>query len=238
MWIDERWEDRLQPLRSTIDRTKSTLWTKLPCVVTEVDTSGQHVTVQPTVTGMVKTQNPKTGVWTWQPEQMPLLPMVPVKFPSGGGWTLTFPIKVGDEGTVSFSSRCIDNWWQQGGVQPPLASNGAGSLRMHDLSDGFFELGGRSLPNYLNPVPSTTSVELRDDAGHNVISFDGTNGLSITMPGGFLKLDASGNLRVSGEVYSNYGLSNQNGLSTHTHTQPNDSHGDTEQPTSAPTPGT
>lgn len=27
------------------------------------------------------------------------------------------------------------------------------------------------------------------------------------------------------------------GLSTHTHGQPNDSHGDTEQPTDAPTPG-
>ncbi len=203
MFIQERWEDQYAAVTAGLHRLQSRIWTKLPCVVVSVDTSGQTVTVQPTVTGMVRTQNPTTGLWSWVPQQLPVLPMVPVKYPSGGGWTLTFPIKAGDEGTVSFASRCIDNWWVQGGVQPPVSSNGAGSMRMHDLSDGFFELGGRSQPNELNPATSSASVQIRDDAGQNVFSFDGTNGLVITMPGGTLKFDASGNLHVSGNVFWN-----------------------------------
>lgn len=197
MHISERWEDQLAVMMAAMDRVQSRIWTKIPCYILSVDSSGQTVTVRPTITGMVRTQNKSTGHWSWVPTQLPDLPMVPVKYPSGGGWTVTFPLKPGDEGTVSFSSRCIDNWWQQGGVQPLVAPNGAGSLRMHDLSDGFFELGGRSLPNYLNPVPSTTSFEIRDDAAQNVISFDGTNGFSITTPNGKFTVNASGDITAT-----------------------------------------
>lgn len=45
-------------------------------------------------------------------------------------------------------------------------------------------------------------------------------------------------INTAGEVHAKFGTGGQVGLSTHTHTQPNDSHGDTESPVSAPTPGT
>ncbi|MFW8450019.1 Gp138 family membrane-puncturing spike protein, partial [Klebsiella pneumoniae] len=62
---------------------------------------------------------------------LPLLVDVPVVFPRGGGCTLTFPVKPGDECLVIFADRCIDFWWQSGGIQEPVDE------RMHDLSDAF-----------------------------------------------------------------------------------------------------
>ncbi|MDR8345712.1 hypothetical protein FPK41_22485, partial [Acinetobacter baumannii] len=62
---------------------------------------------------------------------LPLLVDVPVVFPRGGGCTLTFPVKPGDECLVIFADRCIDFWWQSGGIQEPVDE------RMHDFSDAF-----------------------------------------------------------------------------------------------------
>lgn len=47
---------------------------------------------------------------------LPLLVDVPVVSPRGGGVTLTFPVKTGDECQLIFNDRCIDFWWQSGGV--------------------------------------------------------------------------------------------------------------------------
>jgi hypothetical protein len=48
-----------------------------------------------------------------------------------------------------------------------------------------------------------------------------------------------GNIETAGNVLGNVGgVGGSVGLTTHTHAQPNDSHGDTEQPTAAPTGGT
>ena len=48
----------------------------------------------------------------------------------------------------------------------------------------------------------------------------------------------TGDLHVNGAVIGGFGGSDQIGLQTHTHHQPNDSRGDSEQPTNAPTAGT
>jgi phage gp45-like len=48
----------------------------------------------------------------------------------------------------------------------------------------------------------------------------------------------NGDVHVDGAVLAGYGSADQIGLQTHTHEQLNDSHGDTEQPTQAPNPGT
>ena len=48
----------------------------------------------------------------------------------------------------------------------------------------------------------------------------------------------TGDFRATGEVYRGYGGGDQVSLGGHTHDQPADSAGDSEQPTSAPNPGT
>ena len=48
----------------------------------------------------------------------------------------------------------------------------------------------------------------------------------------------AGDIKTAGNVVAGFGTGGSVGLKTHTHTQPNDSHGDVEGPTSAPTAGT
>ena len=103
---------------------------------------------------------------------------MPVYFPSGGNCTLTFPVKPGDECLVVFASRCIDAWWQSGGVQDQA------EMRMHDLSDGFVFVGcarSRVLPSV-----NTGATELRSDDGSTFLRLDpASQKVKIVAPGGF-----------------------------------------------------
>ncbi|MKP63446.1 translation initiation factor IF-2, partial [Salmonella enterica subsp. enterica] len=84
----------------------------------------------------------------------PLLVDVPVVFPRGGGCTLTFPVKAGDECLVIFADRCIDFWWQNGGVQEPVDD------RVHDLSDAFCIVGPQSQAQKISGI-SMGAAQLR-----------------------------------------------------------------------------
>ncbi|QCK79151.1 hypothetical protein E4K08_22490 [Raoultella ornithinolytica] len=109
----------------------------------------------------------------------PLILDAPVIFPRGGGCTLTFPVSAGDECLVIFADRCIDFWWQNGGVQ-----NGSRG-RMHDYSDAFVIPGPQSQAKKISGI-STSAVELRSDDGSAKLSLNPTSGeISGTAPGGF-----------------------------------------------------
>ena len=141
---------------------------------------------------------------------MPILVDVPVVFPCGGGYTLTFPVQPGDEALIVFGNRCIDAWWQSGGVQQQA------EIRMHDLSDGFALVGPRSQPRVL-PGVSTSAVQLRSDNGLAHIEISGTdiNAVSpsaITATAPVVTVNASSEmifntplLKVSGDIVDNYG---------------------------------
>jgi hypothetical protein len=96
---------------------KSQIWTSLPCKIVSYNASEQSVVVQPLIQGKWRQADN-----TWVDGDYPHVIDVPVQFPSGGGHTLTFPLKAGDEGTVEFQSRCIDNWWLAHGQ---ASANGA-----------------------------------------------------------------------------------------------------------------
>ena len=130
---------------------QGTLWTALPGIVQSFDPVAMTCEVQPAIQGKMRLED--GGV---QVVNLPLLLDCPVVFPRGGGCSLTFPIKAGDECLVVFSCRAIDIWWQQGGVQPPAET------RMHDLSDGFVIPGPYSQPQVI-PDVSIEAVELRTD---------------------------------------------------------------------------
>ena len=124
----------------------------------------------------------------------PLLVDVPVVFPRGGGCTLTFPVKAGDECLVIFADRCIDFWWQSGGIQDPVDE------RMHDLSDAFCIVGPQSQAKKIGGI-STSAVELRSDDGKTKLSLNPASGaINGTAPGGFnlngLKILSDGRLQL------------------------------------------
>lgn len=112
---------------------------------------------------------------------LPLLVDVPVVFPRGGGCTLTFPVKEGDECLVIFADRCIDFWWQSGGVQEPVDG------RMHDLSDAFCIVGPQSQAKKISGI-STTAAQLRTDDGSAFIEVAAGHDVTVKTPG---KLTAS-----------------------------------------------
>lgn len=170
------------------------VWTALPGVISSFNAELQTAEVQPTVQCEVTGQDGKVTLAT-----IPLLLDCPVQFPRGGNTVATFPVTAGDECLVVFASRCIDAWWQNGGVQPQA------ELRMHDLSDGFVIVGVSSKPSVIENL-STTAAELRSLDGETVISLDPeAQTLILTAPGGATinaNTTINGTLHVTGLITS------------------------------------
>lgn len=136
-----------------LDGRQACIWTAMPGIVQSVSLSTMTCEVQPAIQGRIENENGSIEI-----KALPLLLDVPIVFPSAGGFNLTFPIAADDEVLVVIASRCIDAWWQLGGVQRPM------ELRMHDLSDGFAIPGPKSQPNVISGI-SSSKVQLRNDAG-------------------------------------------------------------------------
>jgi len=174
-----------------IDGRLTRLWTALPGIVQAFDPVRLTCSVQPTINGSAIQQDGTT-----KPIQMPLLLDCPVQFPGGGGVTLTFPLSPGDEVLVVFASRCIDSWWQLGGVQ------GQAEMRMHDLSDGFVIPQVRSQPRKF--TASAAAAQLRTDDGSTVVELNPmAKTLTLTAPGGAVinaNTTINGSLHVTGSV--------------------------------------
>ncbi|EHT99718.1 phage-related protein [Pantoea stewartii subsp. stewartii DC283] len=116
-------------------------------------------------------------------QQFPMLLDAPVVFPRGGGCTLTFPVKPGDECLVIISSRDLDFWWQNGGVQ------NSNSGRNHDFSDAFVIPGPQSQAKKISNI-SPTAAQLRTDDGAAFVEVAAGHDITIQTPG---KLTASAN---------------------------------------------
>lgn len=130
-----------------IDYALKNLHTALPAKVIDFNPKAQTVALEVLVQKLMD---------DGQGENFPPLIHVPVAFPRGGGFSVTFPLKKGDEGIVIFSERCIDGWWEDGRTSIPL------DFRTHDLSDGLFVPGISSKPRALSDF-LTSGIEMRTD---------------------------------------------------------------------------
>lgn len=156
----EKLNDPATPILQAMMSVKAEMWTSLPAQVVSYDATKMTAQVQPTLQARVQTKDAKLE-WV----SLPLLVDCPVVFPNGGGVMMTFPLEAGDEVLVVFASRCIDNWWLQGGIQTQA------EIRMHDLSDGFCFPGPRSLPRVPDDL-SPTAMEIRTDDGQAKIAIN------------------------------------------------------------------
>src|SRR5579859_2370055 len=87
-------------------------------LVEDIDATAQTITAQVSIQEYVRTLD---GPQWWDAD--PII-RVPVILPRGGGFSLTLPLKKGDEGLLIFCDMCFDNWWV-GGVGGPKADNQA-----------------------------------------------------------------------------------------------------------------
>lgn len=226
MLRQERNDDLSEAILLALQGWQAGVWTALPGIVEAVDLAKQTLSVQPAIQAKVRQPD---GSQSWV--VMPLLVDVPIVWPRAGGFSLTFPIKAGDEVLVVFSSRCIDAWWQSGGIQVQA------ELRMHDLSDGFAILAPTSQPRKLSGV-SSTSTQLRSDDGQTFVEVTPTKvnvvaPSEITAAAPKVTVNASTEivcntpvLKCSGDIVDHYqtniqtmaGMRSQ--YNSHTHTDP------------------
>lgn len=168
-----------KPTKPTIsmvlDALKAEIYREFNCVkigtIQSFNAALQEATVQIAWTQVVSTA--PDGTRTLQ--QFPLLLNVPVLFPAGGGFTMTFPVAEGDECVLLFNDAQIDNWVTQGAGQPTT------SPRTHDLSDAVAIVGLRNNTRALGGL-STDSAQLRSDDGETYIEVAGGGIVNIVAP--------------------------------------------------------
>jgi hypothetical protein len=157
------------------------LHTCLPGIIMSFDPAKQTCVAQPAIQRIFTEKGTVN---------LPVCVDVPVQFPGGGDFFLTFPVKAGDECMLHFSERAIDNWYASGGAQAPA------EYRLHDLSDAMATVGINSQPKKI-PSYNPTDVELRNREGttHVQMKPDGT--ITNLNPVGNTILSAAGKFTIN-----------------------------------------
>lgn len=172
------------------------LHTSMPGIIKSFDAEKQTASVQPAIRRVFVTREGTEEVLT--PSDIPILINVPVQFPRGGGFSLTFPVKKDDECLIVFAERAIDRWHKFGGVRDPNAR------RFHSLSDATAFVGLSSLPNKVPNYDSSNS-QLKKDDGTAVISINEDSSISV---------EAESNVDVTSQADVNVECVNLNGNAT------------------------
>ncbi|OOM74005.1 hypothetical protein CLPUN_42430 [Clostridium puniceum] len=139
------------------DNWKNVLRVACPGIIQNFDPHTQTVTVKPALRENV-TKEDFSKEWM----DVPLLLDVPIVIPRSGRYSLTMPIKTGDECLVIFLDSCMDAWFTHGGIQNQMEK------RRHDLSDAIAIIGLYSQPNVISNY-STNSCQLRNNSGTSYI---------------------------------------------------------------------
>lgn len=174
------------PFRDMLAAARLDIHTALPGIIQSFDAKKMTCTVQPAIRGAIIAKDGKASA-----VDLPLLVDCPVLFQGGGGYSLTFPLRKGDDCLVIFAERCIDAWYQSGGIQ------NAAEYRLHDLSDGFVLAGVRSQPAVVKNGVTMTGPELRTDSGSAFLRLKG-NAIEIVAPSG-ITIDTP-QIQVTGDV--------------------------------------
>jgi len=149
---DPSWSD---VILAAIGSRMDNVYTAMPGAVQEYDASRQAVSVQPLVQRSFISEDDTREV-----ERMPVIQDVPVVFPSGGKFRITFPVKAGDTGLIIVASCSLDKWLSIGGEVDPEND------RRHHPGDAIFIPGLRHFGNG-GPLTSapTTMMTMGSDVG-------------------------------------------------------------------------
>jgi hypothetical protein len=177
----------------------------LPARVLAYDASIQAVKVQPLIRELYEDEEGAS-----QSEDLPPIHRVPVVFPGGGGFRVTFPIQVGDIVLLVFADKSIDAWLASGGTTNPAPG------RSHDLADAIAIPG---LHNFKTP---------RANAPDDTMSVGSDTGATIEFTGDEIQAGGTAALALASELNAL-----RSAYKTHTHADP--SSGSTGAPNNAGT---
>jgi hypothetical protein len=129
---------------------------------------------------------------------IPPITHVPIIVPRGGGYSLTLPLKKGDEGLLIFCDTCFDYWWKYGQAASATGTQKQLEVRRHHVHDCGFLPGMWNQTNLLSNY-SAASMQLRSDDGSVVIDLSVANGVTITT-GAKLTVVATGEIDLTGSA--------------------------------------
>lgn len=183
-----------QTAQAITDSVSTQMRVAMPGIIQSFDPDAVTCTVEVALRGIVGDDST---------ELKPLVD-VPVIFPRGGGCTLTFPVKEGDECLLIFADRCIDFWWQSGGVQETV------DPRQHDLSDAFAIVGPQSQAQKISGI-STSAAQLRTDDGAAFVEVAAGGDITATTTGSMTinapTITLNGNVTINGNLSQGMGES-------------------------------
>ena len=181
--------DNEESFKTAFEGLQSGMWTALPAIVTAVNLEKQTISAQSGIKGEFKDEE---GVI--HPIDMPVFDDIVLCFPRAGGYAITFPVQPGDEVLLMFACRCIDGWWQSGGI-----NNIAPEFRMHDLSDGFAILAPTSQPKSLSSL-SSDSLRVMNEAQTKFVEISPSK-VTVQSDG---DIDLNGaNINLNGDITEN-----------------------------------
>ena len=171
------YNDPEEAMRALIDGVRTGIWTAMPVIV-QKDSDGHTVDLKIVTKARIKDHEGKTTHVDY-----PLIKDALVHFAGAGdgedsgkenpGVVFTHPVRKGDEGTVVFMSRPMEDCAEKGGIQEGV------DLRTHSLSDAIFYPGARSKPRRLKNL-STTTAQMRSVDGKHFSEIDAKNGRFTT----------------------------------------------------------
>ncbi len=152
---------------------KDNMHTAIPAIIEEFNSVEQRAVVQITVKARIRIDSGERD--EREDRLRPLLVDVPVQFPQAGGYSLTFPVKKGDECVVFFCERDISNWKNFGGIQP------IGRDAPFNVNNAVAVLGFSSIPKKISNF-ATDATELRNSTTNQVISLKESGDILIKSP--------------------------------------------------------
>ena len=114
----------------------------------------------------------------------PILQNVPVQFPQGGDYFLTFPINGGENCLLDFCDKGIDHWRHDGAAKIGTFASGlpkADYFRAYNINDAVAMVGYNPIPEAI-PNFNATSTELRNRDRTQRVTLLPTGKMEIVTP--------------------------------------------------------
>lgn len=147
---EQEYETLSEALNFIFEQRFKGIYTCLPGVIVSYDQATKRAAVQPALRRILTDDTE---------EQLPVIQNVPVCFPTGGGFSLLFPVVAGDTCLLAFSQRGIENFKVTYEQERPDEG-------LLDLNDAMAIMGFGPLS--LTPA-SSNGVSLQSDDGQNAI---------------------------------------------------------------------
>ena len=157
--------DLLSVITRAISQGKADMHTGMPAKVESYDAATQKVSVQPVIKGRYE---------DGETFDEPIIPDVPLCYPSGAGYMITWPLEKGDYVMLVFAERSIDEWLDQGGD-----GKEAQSLRRFDAADAVAIPGIRPFAEPLEGTGENLIVGEQGSPGHQLV-IDKSGSIEIT----------------------------------------------------------